>query len=122
MSMLAAGPDTKLLGVIWGVLGMHSWGLAHTRERRELRQQTPRHWALCGGEWGVRDTHGNITFLTDTDLRRGRERVVTLGDKDDNVLQIDNLQHILNLFHGAAVIFAGLFGEQEVKWVTRNLL
>ena len=54
-------------------------------------------------------------FLTDTDLRRGRERVVVVGDKDDNVLQIDNLRHILNPFHGAAVILAGLFGEQEVS-------
>ena len=63
----------------------------------------------------MRDTKGNIMFLTDTDLRRGRERVVVVGDKDDNVLQIDNLRHILNPFHGAAVILAGLFGEQEVS-------
>ena len=41
--------------------------------------------------------------------------MVMVRDKDDNVIQIDNLQHILNLFHGAAVILAGLFGEQEVS-------
>ena len=41
--------------------------------------------------------------------------MVTVGDKEDNVLQIDNLRHILNHFHRAAVILAGLFGEQEVS-------
>ena len=41
--------------------------------------------------------------------------MVMLRDKDDNVIQIDNLRHILNPFHVAAVILAGLFGEQEVS-------
>ena len=41
--------------------------------------------------------------------------MVMVRDKDDNVIQIDNLQHILNPFHVAAVILAGLFGEQEVS-------
>ena len=41
--------------------------------------------------------------------------MVMVCDKDNNVIQIDNLQHILNPFHGAAVIFASLFGEQEVS-------
>ena len=50
-----------------------------------------------------------------TDLRQGRDRMVTVGDKDDNVLQIANLWHILNPFLGAAVILAGVFGEQEVS-------
>ena len=35
--------------------------------------------------------------------------------KDVNVLQIDNIQHTLNPFHGAAVSLAGLLGEQEVR-------
>ena len=38
--------------------------------------------------------------------------MVMVRDKDNNVIQIDNLRHILNPFHGAAVILAGLFGEQ----------
>ena len=41
--------------------------------------------------------------------------MVMVRDKDDNVIQIDNLRHILNPFHVAAVILAGLFGEQEVS-------
>ena len=35
------------------------------------------------------DTLGNIRILTDTDLRQGRERMVMVCDKDDNVIQID---------------------------------
>ena len=41
--------------------------------------------------------------------------MVMVRDKDDNVIKIDNLRHIVNPFHGAAVILAGLFGEQEVS-------
>ena len=41
--------------------------------------------------------------------------MVMVRDKDDNVIQIDNLRHILNPFLVAAVILAGLFGEQEVS-------
>ena len=41
--------------------------------------------------------------------------MVMVRDKDDNVIQIDNLLHILNPFHVAVVILAGLFGEQEVS-------
>ena len=37
--------------------------------------------------------------------------MVMVCDKDDNVIQIDNLPHILNPFHVAAVILAGLFGN-----------
>ena len=60
------------------------------------------------------DTLGNIRLLTDTDLREGEDGN-GVRDKDDNVFQIDNLRHILNPFHVAAVILAGLFGEQEVS-------
>ena len=55
------------------------------------------------------DTLGNIRLLTDTDLRQGRERMVMVRDKDDNVIQIDHLRHILNPFHVAAIILAELF-------------
>ena len=41
--------------------------------------------------------------------------MVMVRDNDDNVIQIDNLRHILNPFHVAAIILAGLFGEQEVS-------
>ena len=42
--------------------------------------------------------------------------MVMVRDEDDNVIQIDNLRYILNPFHVlAAVILAGLFGEQEVS-------
>ena len=71
--------------------------------------------AKANSDHGVMDTLGNIRLLTDTDLRRGRERMVTVRDKDDNGIQIDNLRHILHPFYGSAVILAGLFGEQEVS-------
>ena len=38
---------------VWSVGNIQ--GLAHTGERREMRQRTPRQWALCGGEeWRTR--------------------------------------------------------------------
>ena len=83
MSMLAAGPDTKLSGVMWGVLS--SVGAWHTLGRGGNWGSRHRATELCDGlcrdEWGViiswsdgqMDTLGNIRLLTDTDLREGED-------------------------------------------------
>ena len=60
---------------VWHFCAWHSRGLAHTGERRELKQRTPRHWALCMVD---------IRLMTDTDHRRGRKRMVKKGNWGQN--------------------------------------
>ena len=80
MSMLAAGPDTELSGVMCGVLGtFRAW---HTPGRGGKWDSGHQGNELCAG---VRsEGHGDIRFLTDTDPRRGRERMVKKGNRDQN--------------------------------------